>query len=416
MSDEENIDAFLSENSEPQIPASENQINTTLETSTPDASTTASGVLMTTDQMLLQSAKLEGKIRGDTARTLFQNQRDSLKDSRSGLFGPSFRGNIDHIDSTLSSSDKINFTPRYISGASWGSNLSKIKVPVLKNILGEQIVQFQTQYKKYLREVHELEERYGTQISVRSVFFCLTPKALHYLCYMSKLIPKEKRQPPNKIDRGYIHSIIMDYRPRGRANNAIQLYEELNQIRISMMPNGLLSICEAWGKLFDLENKYPTVQLKPKKVIKILAKNITPKETSQSILISMETGDQEHQKMGNDLGLFHDYLVKIAESIQLVSSLNALLTGKQKSNTEASGLTITPGRQRTRNKKEKSAAAKREGGCKNHGPNCTHGTSECWLEHPELAPDYWDYDKAMAKHKEWKRKQQNKGERSNYLD
>ena len=49
----------------------------------------------------------------------------------------------------------------------------------------------------------------------------------------------------------------------------------------------------------------------------------------------------------------------------------------------------------TKKPKGPSQAAQKEGGCVHHGPGCWHGTSECFIKYPELAPEGFDRDKAV---------------------
>ncbi len=112
----------------------------------------------------------------------------------------------------------------------------------------------------------------------------------------------------------------------------MQLDEEISKIQIKLWPDGLRSIEEAWDKLFDLDIKYKTIQLKPKKTIRILANNIWPKETSRILIASMSTGTQRDQKMASDMMLFHKRLVEIAKAIKFVSSHMELAHSKGTSN------------------------------------------------------------------------------------
>ena len=58
-----------------------------------------------------------------------------------------------------------------------------------------------------------------------------------------------------------------------------------------------------------------------------------------------------------------------------------------------------------RNARKRSAAAIAEGGCKHHGPGSYHGTSECYIEHPELAPHQpFNVERAKIKAKELRKK------------
>ena len=82
----------------------------------------------------------------------------------------------------------------------------------------------------------------------------------------------------SKQDKIILESLKSMNKPHIIIVNKVDL---LNKIQIKLWPNGLQSIEEAWNKLFDLDIKYKSIQLKPKKTIRILASNILPKETSR---------------------------------------------------------------------------------------------------------------------------------------
>ena len=130
------------------------------------ASTTATQMLNTTDQVLLRSAKLEAKRRGDAARTLFSNLPENQ--TSSSLLGPTFRPaytqnvSADRTQNLQRSSGNFRQANGYFSAAPWSSDLSKINIPKLKIIEAPSIVAFQIGYKRYFRAIRELEERYGT--------------------------------------------------------------------------------------------------------------------------------------------------------------------------------------------------------------------------------------------------------------
>ena len=381
------------------------------------ASATASQMLYTSDQVLLRSAKMEAKRRGDASRILFQDPAQTPLNTTNGLLGPTFRPGYGQNHSTGNNPVHASASPGYYSSAPWSSDLAKIKIPKLRMIDPEDIVAFQISYKRYLREVRELEERYYTRIPVRAVYYCILPETLHYLCYMSDLIPVRYRTHPDQIDRGVIHSVIMDYLPKGKGSAVVatQLYDELKKIKIVLWPNGSKSIQKAWYELFKAERKFPTIKLDAKKTIKILVKNIEPKETGLTLMQSMETGDEASQLMRNNLMNFHNRLVQIAEAIDMVKSYGIIQSKSQLS--EATSFVGTSGNGKkgqssTSTKKEKSAAAIRENGCKHHGPNCTHGTSECWIEHPSLAPKNWKRGKAIEKNNAWKKRRQKRANAS----
>ena len=186
----------------------------------------------------------------------------------------------------------------------------------------------------------------------------------------------------------------------------MQLDEELHKIHIKLWPDGLESIEEAWNKLFELDVKYKTIQLKPKKTIRILANNLWPKETSKILIASMSTGTQRDQDMASDIMLFHKRLVEIAKAIKLVSCHMALAHSKGTSvHSHNPKAFVGQPNNPKRNARKRSAAAIAEGGCKHHGPGSYHGTSECYIEHPELAPHQpFNVERAKIKAKELRKK------------
>ena len=180
---------------------------------------------------------------------------------------------------------------------------------------------------------------------------------------MSDLIPVRYRTHPDQIDRGVIHSVIMDYLPKGKGSAVVatQLYDELKKIKIVLWPNGSKSIQKAWYELFKAERKFPTIKLDAKKTIKILVKNIEPKETGLTLMQSMETGDEASQLMRNNLMNFHNRLVQIAEAIDMVKSYGIIQSKSQLS--EATSFVGTSGNGKKR--PEFDIYKEREVGCSN---------------------------------------------------
>jgi len=344
MSDVENIDDFLEENVETHISMGNDQINTTLETSTPDRKKTSSkrlsgftgapvdgnGIMIQELRTLLKTIKNEAKNKGDEfQRIRSEDPNYPRKKPARSLFGSTYTPATtgDGI-SALGPRPLNNFGGGYTSGFPWANDLSKIPIPKLDHTDPEAIVAFQRKYKEYVRAVHELEERYSSKIPLRTVYSCLTSRTLHYLCFMSELIPKQLRQSPDKMDRGVIHQVIMDFEPTDSTEFTMQLDAELNKIQIKMWPDGMRSIESAWNKLFDLDVKYKSIQLKPKKTIRILTTNLLPRETSKMLMASMSTGTQRDQDMASDLMLFHKRLVEIAKAARLLNKCMSLSHSK----------------------------------------------------------------------------------------
>ena len=330
-------------------------------------------------QTLLQSAKADAKNKGDIFQKIRGNDSNpNGRQPRKSLFGSTFTPkNTRNGNPSLDEVSPGFVGGGYTRGFPWANDLAKIHIPKLTKTNPDAIIDFQRKYREYLRAVHELEERYSSKIPVRTVYSCIAPRTLHYLCYMTDLIPEDAKDDPQSIDRGVIHQVIMNFMPIDSTDFTMQLDEELNKIQIKLWPNGLQSIEEAWNKLFDLDIKYKSIQLKPKKTIRILASNILPKETSRMLITSMSTGTPQDQAMASNLMLFHKRLVQISKAAKLVFSMGLTSSGRIGSAYSARG----QGKPLRRSK-----AAITEGGCKWHGPHSPHGTSECYIEHPERAP------------------------------
>ena len=114
MSDHENVDDFSSEIAEGNILGSDDQINTTLETSTPDrqkksskrlsgftgAPVDGNGIMIQELQTLLKTIKNEAKVKGDAYQRIKGENPDlRKKNSARSLFGstytPEITGNND---------------------------------------------------------------------------------------------------------------------------------------------------------------------------------------------------------------------------------------------------------------------------------------------------------------------------------
>ena len=369
----------------------------------------ANGIMLQEMRTLLQASKNDAKMKGVAFQKIRNEDTNThRKDPQRSLFGTSYtpkydvNGNQTIVDRNSTISQASGFT----HGFPWANDLAKIPIPKLSKTNPASIIDFQRKYRTYLRGVHELEERYTSYIPVRTVYSCIEPKALHYLCYMTELIPKQYRTDPKRIDRGIVQEIIMNFVPTNALDFTMQLDEELNKIHIKLWPDGLESIEEAWNKLFELDIKYKTIELKPKKTIRILASNLWPKETAKILIASMSTGTQRDQRMATDLMLFHKRLVEIANAIKLVSCHMELTLSKgttsQPHNPKA--FVGQPNKSTSKTKK-RSAAAIAEGGCKHHGPGSYHGTSECYIEHPELSPHQpFNVEKAKKRAKELRKK------------
>lgn len=338
-------------------------------------------------EQLLRSANLEGKSR----QAAFENLRDNFahrkRNAKKSLFEDDFtpqvqstRPAVNFEAQPLRSANAL-FSPGFVQGFPWANDLAKVRIPKLYSISEEDILCFQLEYKKYLQKVNELSERYGSRIPIRTVYNCIDDETLYYLCYMTKLIPEEHRTTPAKLSRSIVHDTIMKYTPPGSSVYHRNIELELQQIKIKLWPNGLKSIEQAWYQLIKMDKKYHTT-IKSKVVIQILTKNLQPACASKQLWRMMITGSEEEQSIRGNLIKFHTKLIDIANSISvatrfLFADKKSIPNGKK----EGKALLANP------KPTGPSKAAIKEKGCKWHGPNCWHGTSECYIEHPEKHPN-----------------------------
>ena len=230
-------------------------------------------------EQLLQSAKIDGKSREEIFRNLQEDRPHRKRTVKKSLFGDTFTPFIhskDSMEDPMVENTKHQRTPfnfGFVQGFPWANDLAKVNIPKLDSITELAIMRFQIAYKKYLKRVDELSERYGSKIPVRTVYNCIEDETLYYLCYMSEMIPQKHRTDPGKLDRAVVHNVIMQYVPPGFSAFHRTLENELQQISINLAVNGLENIEQAWYKLIKLDKKYCTT-VKPKLVIKILTKNL----------------------------------------------------------------------------------------------------------------------------------------------
>ena len=252
----DNSDGFLSEE-EKHFSKNDGKINSTVEAETPvrdrkslrrtsgftGAPVDANGIMIQELQTLLRSVKAEAKTKGDSfQRIRGENPGTHKTRSIKSLFGNSFTPKYTHENNSQRTERLSNdLKGGFVRGFPWANDLGKICIPKLERTDPGSIITFQRKYRCYVRAVRELEERYSSRIRVRSVYSCIIPRALHYLCFMTELIPKEYRNNPEKIDRGVIHQVIMNYIPIDSIDFTLQLDEELNRIQINLWPNGLAS-------------------------------------------------------------------------------------------------------------------------------------------------------------------------------
>ena len=155
----------------------------------------------------------------------------------------------------------------------------------------------------------------------------------------------------------------------------------MNKIKLHLDgKSGVDNIHKAWINLSKLQDQYDAI-LPAKTIVKALLNNITPRPVKNAIQTLQQTGSEEQQQTKNNLADFHDLLIDVARTFAK-SEMYGLAT-----TTANTTVLMTKA-------KERSKAAIAEGGCTHHGADAIHGSSECWHLHPELAPDWWNEQKA----------------------
>ena len=130
-------------------------------------------------EQLLQSAKIDGKSRGEIFKNLQENQAHRKRTVKKSLFGDTFTPFIHSKDSVQvpfvenPTHLRTPFNYGFVQGFPWANDLAKVNIPKLDSITELAIMRFQIAYKQYLKKVDELSERYGSKIPVRTVYNCI---------------------------------------------------------------------------------------------------------------------------------------------------------------------------------------------------------------------------------------------------
>jgi hypothetical protein len=146
-----------------------------------------------------------------------------------------------------------------------------------------------------------------------------------------------------------------------------------------------------------------------KVLIKRLLRNLQPKSTRIVIEALQDAGTAQQKKTRTCMTSFHAMLVEISQTNKKALDYGLFAVASRPSR----NLALSASTQATGSKNratfgekpvKKSAAAIAENGCKNHGEGAYHGTSECYLERPDLAPDGFDKEAALENIKRRKTK------------
>jgi hypothetical protein len=186
---------------------------------------------------------------------------------------------------------------------------------------------------------------------------------------------------------------------------------EISKITIDVSGlRGNKSIHSAWISPLELQDRYKS-EVAPKIMVKKLLNNLLSVATRQVIRVLQDTGDSEQQATKGDTGMFHDLLVSIATTNKRAMEFGFVAVSKPASRSSSRAL-IAANHNASAFKRptEKSKAALKEHGCKHHGTHSYHGTSECFIEHPELAPPGWDKEKAIRNAKRRQREHRQREE------
>lgn len=282
------------------------------------------------------------------------------------------------------------------STAVWSKELDKIKPPFWDQMVTkENLPDLKREWDDYAEKVQNIADIHDAIITPKSIYDCFEKKNLHYICMSSDLLPPELRGPPDQVKHATIHELVQNCLTNATSiTRATKFKAELSRIRIDLTgKDGVSSIHKAWIAIIDLQTTYKN-PVGQKTVIKILLKNLQPVKTREVIMALHDVGTQEQKQTKQDLQAFHDMLLDLARTQKraIDFGLSNVVTSR------ATGLaaTVKPEtRERSKRPEKKSDNAIKHGGCKHHGPHAWHGTDECHIEHPELAPPGFNRERAL---------------------
>ena len=237
------------------------------------------------------------------------------------------------------------------------------------------------------------------------MFDCIEKHNRIYICGVANLLPRELQGHPNDVSHAVIHDLIMTEGVKQASSRTMRLTNAIAKITIDLQGrSGKQSIHAAWINLSKLEEKFEAT-VDPKILIKWLLKNLRPKQTKLVIESLQNAGTAREKETRTNVFAFHEMLMDIADTNR--KAIDYGLTAPADSRPQgralvvSTGTVVRPKHLDTRishglskpTKKTKAAIA--ENGCKHHGKGSWHGTSECFIENPQLAPEGYDRKAAV---------------------
>ena len=284
------------------------------------------------------------------------------------------------------------------SRGEWSKELDELNPPTLLLSTPEALLDFKIAWLNYSEKLGDIAAKQHRYIPPKSVYDCIEKHNRIYICGVSNLLPPELQGHPTDVSHVVLHDLVMNEGAKQESARTTQLTSSISKITINLEGRtGAESIHAAWIKLSTLEEKY-RAKLDSKVLIKRLLKNLRPHSTKRVIEALQEAGTPEQKLTRTCVASFHAMLVDISKTNKKALDFGFATASRPPKNLALLSAPKSTGKSKTKfggKPTEKSAAAIAEQGCKNHGKGAYHGTSECFIERADLAPEGFDREAAL---------------------